>query len=588
MNLKMIKNAYRFLKHDQWFMPFFKKNRASLFLIFFLGFLTFFCGSALMFVSGYLISSCARHPYNLFLVYVPVVLTRAFGIGRPVFKYIERLKSHNWVLKTTSALRGKLYKTLERDGSFLSRHFRTGDLLDLLADDLDHLENFYLRTIFPIIVAYLVFFLLMIFVGISNLYLAAALFLLLSTIIFLIPILALPAAYSRYSRQKNLTQKQYEHSTEAFFGLRDWKIAHREQDFTDYNSQFDSQAAKIKDKNRQLELNRNLLIQLLFGLIATVLLCWSGTNLTASKMMANYAASVVLAFFPLMDCFLPVTQAALELPLYSVSLKRLNDLSQSTSIKTVATSQKQEVALPEQIEFDHVSFNYGPKEQALLVDFSLRVHKKEKIAILGPSGEGKTTLLQLLIGDLSAKQGTISFDGQPISERQNQRSSWFSYLNQSDFIFNTTILNNVRLGNERASNDDVKRVLAQVGLQEFVSKLSKGVDTIVEENGSLLSGGQRQRLALARILLKDAPILLLDEPTVGLDPLTESQLMQTIFKTQKDKTMFWITHHLAGLEQVDRIIFLEKGKASMSGTPQWLYDHDPRFRRLYDLDIGQI
>ncbi|MCC9918842.1 thiol reductant ABC exporter subunit CydC, partial [Streptococcus agalactiae] len=148
---------FKELKTDQWIKPFFKQYKVSLVIALFLGFMTFFSASALMFNSGYLISKSASLPSNILLVYVPIVLTRAFGIGRPVFRYIERLTSHNWVLRMTSQLRLKLYHSLESNAIFMKRDFRLGDVMGLLAEDINYLQNLYLRTIFPTIIAWILY-----------------------------------------------------------------------------------------------------------------------------------------------------------------------------------------------------------------------------------------------------------------------------------------------------------------------------------------------------------------------------------------------------------------------------------------------
>lgn len=139
---------FEVLKTDEWVKPFFKQYKKSLILALTLGFITFFCAGALMFNSGYLISRAASLPENILLIYIPIVLTRAFGIGRPVFRYVERLVSHNWVLKMTSNLRVKLYDSLEQDAVFFKQNHRTGDILGLLSEDINHIQNLYLRTIF--------------------------------------------------------------------------------------------------------------------------------------------------------------------------------------------------------------------------------------------------------------------------------------------------------------------------------------------------------------------------------------------------------------------------------------------------------
>ncbi|KRN13018.1 cytochrome bd biosynthesis ABC-type transporter, ATPase and permease component [Fructilactobacillus fructivorans] len=192
----------KLLKHDTWIKPYLTKYKVLLFWVFFLGVLTFGCGIGLMFVAGYLISRSATHPYNILIVYVPVILTRAFGIGRPVFKYLERINSHNWVLKVTSALRKRLYTTLESSALFLSEKFQTGDLLGVLADDIDHLENLYLRTIFPTIVAYITGIVIIVALGIISWPYAIFMFVAFAIVLFFVPLasVAMRGASKEYQK----------------------------------------------------------------------------------------------------------------------------------------------------------------------------------------------------------------------------------------------------------------------------------------------------------------------------------------------------------------------------------------------------
>ncbi|MBA1394739.1 ATP-binding cassette domain-containing protein, partial [Lactobacillus sp. XV13L] len=154
---------------------------------------------------------------------------------------------------------------------------------------------------------------------------------------------------------------------------------------------------------------------------------------------------------------------------------------------------------------------------------------------------------------------------------QKERQKLFAFLNQQPFLFNTSIINNVRLGNEQKTDTEVQKALAAVKLQDLIDSLPQGYNTPVQEAGSRFSGGEQQRLALARILLQDAPIVLLDEPTVGLDPITENDLLQTIFQVLADKTIIWVTHHLQGVKNVDQVNFLNQGHIEMQGHPQDLY-----------------
>ncbi|AKV56139.1 cysteine ABC transporter ATP-binding protein [Bifidobacterium actinocoloniiforme DSM 22766] len=566
-----------------------KLNKGLLALIFFLGTITFVCAAGLMFTSGFLISRSARHPYNIFVVYVPIVLTRAFGIGRPTFKYLERTRSHDWVLRVVSKLRVQLYRTLSKDASFLTEHERTGTVLSMLADDLDHLENFYLRTIFPTVVAYLMWLVVTIAVGVFSWQASLLLFSLFALILILIPLVSLAFADGHYALEKARQQDEYTQVTESYLGLSDWVITHRHGEFTATGAEDFSRVMDSQLQQKRFERWRNFAIQMIFGIMVVGLLAGSQLTLTSSDSLADYAAAVVLSLFPLIDCFIVVSQAVAEVPLYTDSLGHLNGLTARVEARQSAPIEQVMLKEPvASIDFDHVTFAYGPGQPTLLDDVSLRIPAGSKIALLGPSGEGKTTILQLLLGDLAPQSGRISVNGQPIAALQSERARLFGYLNQQPFLFNTTIVSNVRLGEPEASDEQIWQALEAVQMADYVHSLPLGLDTPVQEGGARFSGGQRQRLALARIVLKDTPIVLLDEPTIGLDPVTEQELMTMIMKATAGRTLLWVTHHLQGLEGADQVVFLEDGRIAMQGTPSALYRDNPRFRQLYQLDVGDL
>ncbi|MDF7663525.1 thiol reductant ABC exporter subunit CydC [Bifidobacterium sp. ESL0763] len=576
-------------EHDHWFWPYLKENRRKLVLIFFLGLMTFVCAAALMFTAGYLINRSARMPYNILLVYVPIVLTRAFGIGRPVFKYVEQLKSHDWVLHVISKLRVQLYRTLSKDAAFLNEHERTGSVLSLLADDLDHLENFYLRTIFPTVVAYVLWVVVTIAMGVFSWTGALLLFVMLALVLVLIPLVSLSFSTGHFALEKQQQAQEYTKVTESYLGLSDWVITHKGDEFASIGANEYRRIQRSQDEQKAFERWRNFAIQVVFGVIAVGLMVGAAMTMTGSKSMADWSASIVLAVFPLVDCFINVAQAAAEVPLYSDSLKHLNDLTERVESRQGEPVAQQSLDGPiESIDFDHVTFAYGPGQPTLLDDFTLHIGAGRKVALLGPSGEGKTTILQLLLGDLEPQSGSITINGIPVAALQDERARIFGYLNQQAFLFNTTIAQNVRLGAPDASDEDVWAALKAVRLDETVRALADGIDTSVDESGQRFSGGQRQRIALARIVLKDTPVILLDEPTIGLDPITERDLMAMIFDAAGDRSMLWVTHHLQGLEQADEVVFLEDGRIAMQGAPAELYRTNTRFRELYKLDVGDL
>ncbi|MFD1672398.1 thiol reductant ABC exporter subunit CydC [Agrilactobacillus yilanensis] len=572
------------MQRDTWVKPYLRRYRSLLFFSLFFGVLTAICAAALMFTSGYVIDKSATHPYNILLIYAAVVLTRAFGIGRPVFKYLERLRSHNWVLRVTSDLRRRLYHVLEKDAAFFEEHHRTGDILGILADDLGHLQNLYLRTIFPTIVGYILAFIIIVIMGILNWFYGLILLLLFAIEIILVPLISVNIEGARRYRQKSINNQLYVDLTDNILGAADWVISGRHQDFINRPKPALEKLRASQLKSKHFGWSRDFGLQVVFLIIAIVLIIFTNLHLTANQAQANFVSAFVLAIFPLSDAFIPISAGFDELPIYSDSVARLNDLKVPTRpLPEQVASQPEKF---QQLTLKDLTFEYDADSPLLINHFNQTLKKGEKMAVLGPSGTGKTTLLQLILGDLTPQHGNVLVDNIDISALQNDRSKLFSVLNQKPFLFDTTIMNNVRMGNEQASDDAVKAVLDKVNLKDKIEALPDQYNTIVQEAGNRFSGGERQRIALARILLQDTPIVLLDEPTVGLDPITEQELLETFFTLLNDKTIIWITHHLQGVELVDQLVFLSEGQIEMQGNPHKLYEENEHFKQLYEMDRG--
>ena len=571
-------------KNDTWVMPYLRKYKKLLALTLFLGLMTFFCGSALMFNSGYLISKAARHPYNILMIYVPIVLTRAFGIGRPAFRYAERITSHNWVLRIVSDFRKKLYQSVAKHAVAIRQNFQTGDVLSILADDIDHIENLYLRTVFPTVIAWLMTLVIVIGLGYFSWWFGLLMLLMLGLVVVVMPLWSVLLNGARESRSRQIQQGFYTQLTDSVMGLGDWLIAGRQTDFYERQTQPIEAIAALRKQDHRFQWWRDFTIQIIFGVICLALLIWSSFYWTTNAASSNWIAAFVLSVFPLVDAMQSVSQGVSEWPSYQRSIKRVNALD------TTPEDEHNQTVLTEPFQVLRIAdldFKYAEGGHAIFDGLNLTLKAGEKLALLGPSGTGKSTLLKLILGDLTPDSGTVQLNDVPITRLQNERAQLFGVLDQQPYLFNTTIMNNVRMGNLQATDEQVKAALAAVELAPLIDTLPDGYETVVEEGGARFSGGERQRLALARILLQDAPIIILDEPTVSLDPITEAHLLTTVFRVLHDKTILWVTHHLAGVNHVDQVRFLEDGQFDMAGTPSELYANAPRFKRLYDLDQGR-
>lgn len=567
---------------DTWVKPYLQRYKAPLMLAIFLGFCTFFSAGALMFNSGYLISKSASLPENILLVYVPIVLTRAFGVSRPVFRYIERLTSHNWVLKMTSKLRRKLYHTLEKDAMVFKQKYRMGDILGLLAEDIQYIQNLYLRTIFPLIIALILYAFIVIAVGVFSIFFALYLALLLFIVVIVLPVWSVVVNGARQEREKTLKTELYTDLTDNVLGVADWIFSQRGVEYVDTHLQVEQELYQVQDQKRLFNRRVHVLFQLIYSFVVIGLIVWTSQRFVGNHGgAANWIAAFVLSAFPVVDAFVVLPEAMQESNVYKDSINRLNALDE-----TPDEAPKNIEVTDTRIQVEDLSFSY---DHHLVLDrLDLTIEPGEKIAILGKSGSGKSTLASLIRGDLKPQNGLLTLGGVPTYQFGDAMSHYISVIQQAPYLFHTTILNNVRMANTNKSEEEVWQVLERVGLKKLVEQLPEGLHTMVDEAGLRFSGGERHRMALARILLQDTPIVLLDEPTVGLDPLTEQALIDTFFSQLQDKTVIWITHHLQGIEIMDRVIFIEDGRLEMSGTPADLAQNNARFQQLKAIDEGKV
>jgi ATP-binding cassette subfamily C protein CydC len=571
------------MKKEKWIIPYLKHYRGLFVLAILLGSLTILFGGGLMFTSGYLITKASTRPESILMVYVPIVGVRTFGIGRAVLSYVERLTGHQFVLKILSDMRARLYKVLEPQAVFLRSRFLTGDILGILADDIENLQNFYLKTLFPSVVSLVIYAVIIICAGLFSISFAILLAVMIGLLIFVGPILSFI-----YMKAKNESLKQgrhqlYQQFTDAVFGISDWIFSGR---YLNFIQRYESEQQKLLEVETKIHsyVNwRSVFNQIVLGMIVIMSIYWAEGMTVSGKIPGTFIAAFGLVMMSLLESFLPISEAVSEGSAYQDSIRRLESMEGDQVQKWKETVENEQFDFSEvTIECKHLSFQYA-NHPLLINDFSLKAAQGEKIAILGPSGTGKSTLLKMIQGALEPTVGEILLNGKRPHNIQLSIPKMLSVLNQKAYLFHTSVLNNIRLGNPEASDEEVYEAAKQVGMHDQIKGLPNGYATNMKETGQRFSGGERQRIALARILLQKTPVVIMDEPTVGLDPITENKLLNTIFNTLKGKTIIWVTHHLAGMDKMDRIIFMDQGKITMSGSHQRLLGEE-RYRRLYELD----
>ena len=407
--------------------------------------------------------------------------------------------------------------------------------------------------------------------------------------VLLVPLISALLNGAWQTRRKATKNELYERLTDNVLGVSEWIVAGRGSEYVETYKSSEMALRSVDTRLNRSSRTRDLVLQVLYALIATALLLWAGLEFGGSFAgQANWIAAFVLGFFPLIDAFAPLSRAALETNTYRNSLDRLNKLPDEQEEVKPALARESLPKSPYDICMERLTYRYPHASNDVFKDFDLTITSGEKLAICGRSGSGKSTLAALIRGDLMPQEGSVTLGGTDTGALGERAADYYGVIQQQTYLFNTTLAENLRVGNQQASTEELWLALERVGLKDMVERLPEGLETLVDEAGLRFSGGERHRIALARVLLSDVPIVILDEPAAGLDPITEWALLHTIFETMADKTVIMITHHLLGMQLMDRVIFIEEGALALSGSPDELAQNSPYYQKLLAFDTGDL
>ncbi|MFC5667409.1 thiol reductant ABC exporter subunit CydD [Kitasatospora misakiensis] len=537
-----------------------------------LGALALGCAVALMATSGWLISRASEMPPVLYLM-MAVTSVRAFGIGRSVFRYAERLVSHDAVLRTLGTLRAAVYRRLTVLAPAALPAFRRGDLLSRLVADVDAVQDHYLRWRLPAAVAAVVS--LAAAVAMGAFLPAAGLVLGLG---LLLAGLVVPALTARWSagaerRQAPARGRLATAVLDVFGGTAELTVAGALPARLAAVRTADAALTGLAARSAATAALGTGLITLLTGLTVTAAAAVGLRGVSSGALAPVCLAVVVLT--PL-AAFEAVTGMPLAVQARRRSQAASARLAEVLDAPAAVAEPAAAQALPKQplpIAVRGLTARHPGQTVDALAGVDLDLTPGRRIAVVGPSGSGKTTLAQTLLRFLDQDAGSVvlaagrpqAVDSRALAGDDVRRV--IGLCAQDAHVFDSSLRENLRLARPSASEDDLRAALAAARLLDFTDTLPDGLDTMVGEHGARLSGGQRQRLALARALLADFPVLILDEPAEHLDLPTADALTTDLLTATAGRTTLLITHRLAGLDDgtVDEVLVLEAGRVVERG-----------------------
>ena len=556
----------------------------SLVLALIFTFLTVFMNVGLLTVSAWLLASAALQP-GLTYLSLAIVGVRFFGVSRAVCRYFERYTSHRMAFQGLYGLRVWFYAHLEPLAPAILKRFGAGDMLGRIMGDIEVLQFFYLRTLIPPVAA--IALTVLVAYGVSTIDSTLVTPIVLSSLVLG---LVLPLVVYAHNKQ-SLTEigpQQGEYKSllsDTMDSLED-VISYGNEDLVYHRIQH---MMHIVDTNKGvIERGMNLGNTLFLGgvqitvVIVAILAANALTGAWASVMVAVAAIGTQAWFEALQPMIAAVHHGAES----KVATSRLMALA-NEPMPVVDPKAPKPFNANRDITFTDVSFGYN-QDRCIYEHLRLGIKQGQSVAIVGASGSGKTTLFNMLerlydyggsihVGDVELKD--ISID------------TWRNALGtitQDTYIFHASFEDNIRLARPDASAADLERAIERASLRSVVDRLPAGFNTIVGSGGHGLSGGERQRVALARLFLRNPQIVLLDEPLEGLDQVTRKALHRDLMEYVKDKTCLYITHQLEGLEQMDRILFMDKGQIIEDGTYEELIALRGHFYEYCYLSMASI
>jgi thiol reductant ABC exporter CydC subunit len=514
----------------------------------------------LLATSAWLISQSAQHPPVLYLM-VPVAAVQAFGIGRSFFRYAERLAGHDAALRILARMRMSAYDRLERLAPVGTAAFRSGDLISRLVSDIDSLTDRWLRVRLPYAIA--------LATGVVTVAVMAALqpasglvlALSLAAAALAAPLLASFIGYRAELRLAPLRGELAAATSDLLNGAGEVVVYSGSAGALRDATAAGAAVTRVQARSAHARGLGAAVSMLAAGAALWLCLAFGVEGVRSGAVPAVVLAVLVLTPLAAHELFSELGPAAQEIPRLRSSAARVADvLSRPDPVREPASPAPLPAA-PYDVRVSGLTARWEPEGPDVLSGADLWLPAGQRVAVTGPSGSGKTTLAMVLLRFLDPSAGTVTLAGTDVTELDSDAlRSVIGLCEQDAHIFDSTLRENLRLARRAATDTELHDALRRARLGDWADSLPAGLDTPVGEHGARLSGGQRQRLALARVLLVDFPVVILDEPAEHLDEETADALTADLLAATAGRTVLLITHRPVPAGQVDQVLRLSGGR----------------------------